>query len=175
MKRIYWIGLITAITMLFSGKASQAQVSGLLEGGMMQFTRTETGVTQIGLQITGKYAFNDNFRMGANLGYYLRNQQDTYLGTYNTYTMPVTVLAEIVFFRHDFSPYAGADAGIYRQGRTGTGATSDIYTGFAPLIGFDYTVSESFRLNANFKYHFIFSELHSTNALGVNAGVIFDF
>ena len=52
MKRIYWIGLITAITMLFSGKASQAQVSGLLEGGMMQFTRTCRGLFAVFIATT---------------------------------------------------------------------------------------------------------------------------
>ncbi|MFO7880349.1 MAG: outer membrane beta-barrel protein [Bacteroidota bacterium] len=170
---------LSFLTLLFSiilAGTSEAQVSALIEGGMMQFTQTENQTTQLGLQLSGKYSLNDNFRMGANLGYYFRSHSHPLLGNYHEFTMPVTLLAEYVLIKHDFSPYVGIDAGMYRMGASGDYAFSKVFTGFAPVAGFDYDLSESLRLNANFKYHFIFSEFDtSTRALGVNAGIILDF
>ncbi|MFP4664108.1 MAG: outer membrane beta-barrel protein [Bacteroidales bacterium] len=175
MKSVKLSFLALLFSILLSG-TSEAQVSALIEGGMIQFTQTENQTTQLGLQLSGKYSLNDNFRMGANLGYYFRSHSHPLLGNYHEYTMPVSLLAEYILIKHDFSPYVGLQGGMYRMGTAGDHASSMVYTGFAPLVGFDYNLSESLRLTANFRYHFIFSELDtSTRALGVNAGIILDF
>ena len=90
--------------------------------------------------------------------------------------MPITALFEYSFSDNDFSPYAGADIGIYRFGFSGGGESSaNGYFGLAPVVGFNYNLSDKLLLNANLKYHYIMTEGESTSAFGVNAGVCYKF
>jgi outer membrane protein W len=148
----------------------KAQVSVGANLGMFK-AFSEGSDAEFGVNLVGKYEINDKIRVGANLGYFFKSYND--YGNYRVFTMPVTGLFEYSFNDNDFSPYAGADIGIYRFGISGGGQTSaSSYLGMAPVVGGNYKLSDKLLINANVKFHYILSEI-STKALGINAGVIY--
>jgi hypothetical protein len=49
------------------------------------------------------------------------------------------------------------------------------YIGLAPVLGFQYSFTDTFALDVNAKYNAIFSEGNSTRTLGLNVGVVLSF
>jgi len=154
-KIITTFGAVLFAYLLFNNEA-KAQVSVGANIGMFKFFDF---VPQLGFNLNGKYSINDKIRVGANLGYYFN---DGFI------TMPITGLFEYSFSDNDFSPYAGADIGIYRFAGSGL-------FGLAPVVGLNYNLSDNLLLNSNLKYHYIMSEGGSLSAFGVNAGVSYKF
>jgi len=148
---------------------SQGGVSlGMFKG----FTNSDA---QFGFNISDKYDINEKIRIGANFGYYFKSY-DFFGSTLRAFSMPITGLFEYSFNDSDFSPYAGADIGIYRFGFSGGGTTLARATfGLAPLVGFNYKLSDKLLLNGNLKCHFIMSTGESLSALGINAGICYKF
>ena len=174
MKKLMTIfGAVLFASLLFSNEA-KAKVSVGANLGMFK-SFTEGSDAQLGFNLNGKYSINDKIRVGGNLGYYFKSY-DFFGSKLRSFTMPITALFEYSFSDNDFSPYAGADIGIYRFGFSGGGESSaNGYFGLAPVVGFNYNLSDKLLLNANLKYHYIMTEGESTSAFGVNAGVCYKF
>jgi hypothetical protein len=172
MKKVITIfGAVLFASLLFTNEA-KAQVSVGANLGMFK-SFTEGSDAQLGFNLYGKYSINDKIRVGGNLGYYFKSY-DFFGSKLRSFTMPITALFEYSFSDNDFSPYAGADIGIYRFGLSGGGG--DVLNfGLAPVVGFNYNLSDKLLLNGNLKYHYIMSEGESTSAFGVNAGVCYKF
>ncbi|MFN9115203.1 MAG: outer membrane beta-barrel protein [Bacteroidota bacterium] len=131
---------------------------------------------QLGGQVSFKHNVSDQVRIGGNLGYYSSSTE--LLGLkFTSSTMPITALFEYSFSDATFSPYAGADLGVYRFGsKTSNGiSTSSSFLGFAPVAGANYEVSDNLALNLNVKYHVIFNNGGNSSAIGVNVGGIILF
>lgn len=169
MKKLTILCLMGFSLIVFNEATAQISVGGNL--GVFR-PLYENADAQIGLNLVGKYEINDKIRVGANLGYFFKSYND--LGNFRAFTMPVTALFEYSFNDEDFSPYAGADIGIYRFGFSGGGETlASSYLGIAPVVGGNYKLSDKLLINANIKFHYILSEVEATKALGINAGLIY--
>jgi outer membrane protein W len=167
MKKLTILGLMSLSLITFNEAKAQISVGGNL-GVFRPFY--DNADAEFGINLVGKYEINDNIRVGANLGYFFKS----YAGLGRSFTMPVTGLFEYSFNDDDFSPYAGADIGIYRFGISGGGETmAASKLGMAPVVGGNYKLSDNLLINANVKFHYILTDFESTKALGVNAGVIY--
>jgi outer membrane protein W len=113
--------------------------------------------------------------VGANIGYYAKSNE--VLGIkIRIFVMPITALFEYSFSDNDFSHYLGGDMGIYRFGISKDGNTSaNGYFGFAPVVGFDYKLSDHLLLNSNLKIHLIFTNQETTTAFTINVGLCYKF
>jgi len=165
---------LTAMMVVLFAFQSNAQIS--LNGTVGMFKSTESGSdAQWGLNVSGKYNLNDNMRIGANIGYYSRSE--TFLNnTLTSSTTPITGLFEYSFSKDGLAPYVGADLGFYSFAISGGGASfSKSYFGFAPVVGLDYGINDKISINANYKFHYIMSDVESTSINGINAGVSYKF
>jgi len=174
MKKITTTFTALFLAAFFISHESNAQVSVGADLGMFK-TFTEGSEAQLGFNFNLGYSINDQTRVGVNLGYYMKSYD--FLGSNLTsFTMPITALFEYSFSDNDFSPYAGAEIGIYRFGVSGLGETiASGYFGLAPNVGVKYKLSDNISINSNIKYHYILSEVESTSAFGINAGVLYNF
>ncbi|MBI2271447.1 MAG: porin family protein [Bacteroidetes bacterium] len=173
LTKILSIALVGLV--LVSSNQSKAQVSIGANLGVFKFT-AEGSDAQFGFNLSGKYEINDKIRVGANLGYYFKTYD--FLGSkLRSFTMPITGLIEFSFSDNNFSPYAGADIGIYRFGLSGNEGSSLVngYFGIAPVAGFNYSLSDNLLINTNIKYHYVLSDEQATSAFGVSAGIFYKF
>lgn len=106
-----------------------------------------------GLNLNYKYDISDQIRVGANIGYY-------------SDLTSVTGLFEYSFSDNDFSPYSGIDVGIYLD-------EYGSYFGLAPVVGFNYSLSDNLLLNSNLRYNHIFTI--SSGSITFNAGLSYKF
>ncbi len=159
---------------LLCSTISNAQISAGLNLGLFKPT-AEGSDAHLGFSLSGRYDINEKIRTGVNFGYYSKTYD--FMGDELTsFIMPITGSIEYSFTDNDFSPYFGADLGIYRIGISGDGASlSTSNFGMASILGANYSITDNFGVNANVKYHYIFTEVESTSAFGVNAGVFFKF
>jgi hypothetical protein len=166
------VSILTLFLLLTN--TSNAQISAGLNLGFMK-PSSEGSDAHLGLNLSGKYDINEKFRVGANFGYYSKTYD--FMGDELTsFIMPITGMFEYSFTENKFSPYIGADLGIYRIGISGNGASlSTSNFGMASTLGANYSLSDNFGINANVKYHLIFTEGESTSALGANLGVLYKF
>jgi hypothetical protein len=170
MKKLTILCLMGLSLIAFNDAKAQISVGGNL-GVFRPFY--DNADAQLGINLVGKYEINENIRVGANLGYFFKSY-DMFGSKLRSFTMPVTGLFEYSFNDEDFSPYAGADIGIYRLGLSGGGETmASSFFGMAPVVGGNYKLSDNLLINANVKFHYILSDFESTKALGINAGVIY--
>lgn len=134
--------------------------------------------------VMGKYALNDKMAVGLNIGYYSHKAKDAAGGSDVTFSyMPITGSFQYFLGTEGFKPYVGADLGFYSckaktpsvtyMGVTVGGTTTETDFGFAPVIGFEYGLSESLALDVNAKYHMISTSGSSTNAIGINVGLLY--
>jgi hypothetical protein len=172
MKKLATLSLIGLFCMCFNNTNAQV-LSGVNVGMFKPFT--EGSKTQFGFSLVGKYNINEKIRVGANLGYYF-SSEDVMGSKIVAFTRPYTALFEYSFSDNDFSPYAGADIGIYQMGASGGGVTlAKGYLGLAPVAGLNYNLSDKLLLNGNLKFHYILSEGKSTSAIGINVGLAYKF
>ncbi len=138
----------------------------------------------IGVNLTGKYMFNENMAVGLNLGYNRFGGEDFNFGDGDyevSYSMvPITGLFEFHFGGETIKPYVGADLGLYNFGARvkysgETESDSEMYFGLAPVAGILYDLNESLKLCANIKLHNVFAEGESLTWFGINAGVVIPF
>ena len=168
MKKI----ILLASVGLFSLTNVMAQKSITASLGMLKFSDADA---MLGLQISPKFSVNEKMKVGANIGYY--STSDEVLGIkFKTAVMPITGLFEYTFSDGDFSPYAGADFGLYRFMASIAGeSASEGYLGLASTLGANYNINDKMTINANFKYHYIMSEGEASTPISLNAGVSFSF
>jgi opacity protein-like surface antigen len=173
MKKSTALLLAAIITTVFFSKEANAQFSAGVNLGMIDLDDIDA---HLGFNVAGKYNLSDKVRIGLNIGYYSKSTS-IFGEKLTSFIQPITGLVEYSFSTKPFSPHAGVDIGIYRFGFSGGGESeSDAYFGFAPLLGFNYSVSEKVAINANFKYHVIRFEEDITNSgIGLNGGVAFKF
>ncbi len=150
---------------------SKAQMSVTANLGFLNFPDYE--FTQLGINLAGKYNISEKLRVGLNLGYFVKGEEGI-----NLFTMPITGLVEYSLSTNAFSPYLGADLGFYRTGISGDGASiSTTNLGLAPVVGFNFALSDKMSLNSNLKYHYILGDedIEATGAIGLNVGLAFNF
>lgn len=177
MKTLYRITIAGII--FFCGLQAHAQFSAGLQVGMYSPTEKNSDA-QYGVNINGKYNINQQLRVGINIGYFLRSYS-TVVGEASTYTSPLSIFGEYSFGTDQFRPYVGADLGSYTLGLKILGVSaSESFLGFAPVAGFDYSLSEKLLLNGNLKFHVVTGSTSSgssssTSALSVLVGLMFKF
>ena len=151
---------------------TQAQFSVSLGGGMMKWEDIDA---QLGPQLGINYQI-ENIRIGANLGYYTKS--DDFFGTkLSIISFPIALSGEYAFSDNAFSPYIGADFGIFRFGFGGDGEREfgDAALNLAPKAGFNFSFSDDWAINAHGKYHVIMSDGESSNAISFNLGIVKSF
>lgn len=153
---------------------ANAQMSAGVNVGMLKSFEDDSDA-MLGFSVSGKYAISEKIRIGANLGYYSKSYE--FFGVkLKAFTMPITGLFEYSLSDNSFSPYVGADAGIYSLGVSGgSTSSSEAYLGFAPVVGLNYKISDQLHVNANAKYHVVMSDGESSTFFGINAGVCYVF
>ena len=168
---------LTAMMVVLFAFQSQAQIS--LNGTVGMFKSTTSGSdAQWGFNLAGKYNLNDKMRIGANIGYY-STSVTLFNMTLTSSSMPITGLFEYRFAEDGIAPYVGADFGIYRfalsSNAAGSSTISNSYLGFAPVVGLDFGITDNISLNANYKFHYVLSDISSTSVNSINAGISYKF
>jgi hypothetical protein len=169
--------ILLIATLLLSVGYSQGQI----QVGATVGTQIPTGdlgdgaKTGYGFNIAGKYMVHENLAIGLNIGY---SKFETELDGLSFTLIPVTGLFEYYFGSGKFSPYIGADAGLYNYGARISymgmvESGSKNYFGFAPTGGILYGLSNKLSFCANLKYNYVLSEPSVATWLGINAGIIF--
>jgi len=174
MKRILII-IISSLTLfiLFTNE-SKAQLYVNTDVGIY-IPHIEEPQSQPGFLLEAKYGVTEYLRVGANFAYYFYYQSNS-SDIFRNFTMPVTLVGEVGYDLNDFRPFLGVNFGMYRIGSSdGNISASKSYLGAAIVPGFEYKISETFLLNANFKYHYIFHDTNTFKAFGFNAGASFMF
>ena len=133
------------------------------------------GKIGFGLNVSGKYLLNDNMAVGLNLGY---NNFGTDLEGFTFSFIPITGLFEYHINLDQFTPYVGADLGLYNyrykiKVDNHNNSDSEIYFGFAPTLGALYNINSDIALTANAKYNFILTEDDPSSFLGINFGIVY--
>ena len=141
----------------------------------------------LGLNLEVKYDISDALRVGASAGYYSKsNHVNTVFSSgsppinikMSLYAMPICGLVEYSFSDGKFSPYAGANFGLYKFGERLGGSYkylngSSGYFGLAPVVGANYSLSDNLAINANAKYHYVITEGEASSLYSINVGVSF--
>jgi opacity protein-like surface antigen len=123
------------------------------------------GVNLTGFNLSVKKEIKEKVRAGVNLSYFTES---------GVTLMPISGLIEYKFNTDKLSPFAGVEAGIYRTSFSIFGVTASTSNiGFAPVCGFDYTLTDKINANVTAKYHYIMVEGGSMTALGVNIGIAY--
>jgi outer membrane protein assembly factor BamA len=163
MKKLFFIAALLIINF-----AANAQVSGSLNFGVFKPTY-EGSESQIGFNVSAKYKINPKISVGANIGYFSKNDKDL---EFKSSTMPIVGLVEYHITDKKVSPYLGLDFGMYNFGTSFLGIKSnESNLGLAPTFGINFAFSEKIGFNTNIKYHNIFTPEVSTKAIGLNAGL----
>jgi len=150
-------------------------------GGAVIWSSEGESITFPGGTLTLRYGIGENIRVGANLGYFVKNEKDADLDiSASTSWVPITGTFEYSFGGESFSPYAGLDLGLYRLGVSvdadvANVTISDSYFGLAPTLGVMYNLSDNLALNANAKYHYVLAEDEAQSLIGIGAGIVFKF
>ncbi len=171
--KLFKIFAVVALS-LFVGNAVNAQIKvGANFGLQLPLGTFGDGADMgIGGNITGEYMITENIGAGLGFGYYSFG----YKGVDESATvMPITASGSYYFLTEGFKPYAGVELGAYMLGSSFEGASTETYFGFAPVVGAQYDLTESFGLNANLKYNYILSEGDATSTFGINVGVVYTF
>ncbi len=175
MKHLKYLLLTAFISLAFLQEESQAQLYLNTDAGIY-IPKSEDPQVHPGFLLEARYAVNEYFRVGTNFGYYFYNESNNLIGTYSAFTMPITIVAEVGYDMLEFRPILGVNFGMYRQGATAQNiSSSKAYWGMAIAPGFEYKLSETIALNANFKFHNIFYNNNTYKAFGFNAGATFLF
>ncbi|MDP4209337.1 MAG: OmpW family outer membrane protein [Bacteroidota bacterium] len=135
--------------------------------------------TGFGGSIMGKYAFSDKMAVGLNIGYYANKAKDGVGGSDVTFSYtPITASFQYFLGTEGFKPYVGADLGFYAaKFKVSSVSVSQTVFGFAPVVGFEYGLSESLSLDVNAKYHLVSkaSDISDKafNFVGINVGILY--
>ncbi len=149
MKKLLFIAALILINF-----AAKSQVSASLNFGAFKPTY-EGSESQIGFNISAKYKVNPKISVGANFGYFSKNDKDF---DFKTSTMPIVGLVEYHLTDKKVSPYVGLDFGLYNLASSFFGfKSSDSYLGVAPTLGINLAISEKISFNVCAKYHNIFT------------------
>lgn len=134
----------------------------------------------LGLNLEVKYDISDALRVGASAGYYSKSNHVNNVFSYGSpikislYAMPICGLVEYSFSDGKFSPYAGANFGLYSFGARVDGVSvSSGYFGLAPVVGANYSLSDNLAINANAKYHYVMYDGEASSLYSINVGVSF--
>lgn len=175
MKNRFFISILFfSLFSLATVNETKAQISVTANLGLLSYPSTNEfseSYSKLGVNIAGKYNLTEKFRAGVNLGYFFKTEDG-----FTQSTMPITGLVEYSLSTNAFSPYLGVDLGFYRFAISANGGSlSSMNFGLAPVAGLNYRLTEKMSINANFKYHYVMTEDEATTAIGVNAGITFNF
>jgi len=144
--------------------------------------------TGFGGEFNAKYLVNGNIGIGLGVGYYTFGLKDIYehghplhnslKGNYSI--IPIVGKFSYAFGPFTLKPYLGADLGLYIYGLNHEypaewgglkSLGSDNIFGFAPVFGFEYSISENFGLDINTKCNFF----NNLCTVAVSAGIVISF
>ena len=132
-----------------------------------------------GSGISGEYLATPHLGIGLSAGYYAYTVEGGGLkGT--SYLIPVALTGRFYLSTTSIQPYAGVDVGLYTNGAKvkyqGESASESVSKfGLAPVLGFQFKLSDALALDINAKYNHIFTEVKNTGLIGINAGFVFNF
>ena len=166
MKKLIFT-VATILTATFGLKA-QNQIGATI--GLMQINAGDSESSNlIGLSVFTKHNLNDKLRIGVNLGYYSKSEDDISL-----FSMPITGLIEYKHKMDKLYPFGGIEVGLNRFGLSdGEHTYATINLALAPVIGVDYELNKQFNAVLNAKYNYIMTENNATTGLGFNIGVTY--
>jgi len=178
---------------------------GLDIGGQLPMNSNFKNSYKIGFGggLNAKYMVNKNIGVGLGAGYYTFGAKSEHLNELknelidengvgnidnikdNFAIIPIVGKFSYYFGQNAFKPYVGVDLGLYMlreslnaesDGQSGSNSSSTNKFGFAPVIGFEYALSNNLGLDVNVKYHEIFSDgSNGISSLGVNVGLVYSF
>lgn len=184
--------LITIFIVITISLKSFGQISISTDGGFILPSEYPEEF-MIGLNLSCSYNITKQMRAGLLIGFYNWNSGEEEYGdlSIRVGTMPISMLYEYRFLKGNFHPYAGINAGYYRQLLKITGTWFGEYTsetgykngyGFAPVLGFEYNITDYFGLYLNAKYHFIYFKYFDEESINeeqtdisCNLGIRFSF
>lgn len=167
------------IVISFLSTITYGQISGGAQLGLLTPMGENSGDSQFGLNLMGRYEVNDQMNIGANIGYYQKSNSTTIFGTTiksAVFSLPVTLTGEYLFSNNDFRPYASADLGLFAFGARFNGeSSSSSYLTLAPGAGGRYAINKDLSLDISLKYHLVFNNNNTSGFLATNVGVLYAF
>lgn len=167
------------ILLALCSTVSYAQMSGGIGLGLLTPMGQNSGDSQFGLNLMGRYEISDEISVGATIGYYQKSNKQTIFGTTyksSIFTLPVSLTAQYLFMKNDFRPYLSGDLGLFTLGaRFNGGSSSSSYLSFAPGAGARYSINKELSLDFSLKYNIVFISNNNTGLLGANIGVLYAF
>jgi len=148
-----------------------------------------------GGELNAKYMINENIGVGLGAGYYTFGAKDELLNALideygadkmndNFSIIPVVGKFSYYFGQNAFKPYLGVDVGLYMlresisgevDGESDSSSDSSSKFGFAPVLGFEYTLTKNLGLDVNVKYNYILTDIKATTTVGISAGIVYLF
>ena len=176
MKKVFLIMLVAA----FGVMTASAQFKLGVNVGIQSPTEKDAKLGYGG-GISGEYLVTPNIGVGVNLGYYIFGKEGIDDFSVTPYMIPVTLTGKYYFIPEgDIKAYGGLDLGYYTIGAktkiAGISASaSDGFFGVAPIVGLQFSFTNTLALDVNTKYSHIFSDGSSTGFIGINVGLVYSF
>jgi len=137
--------------------------------------------------ISGEYLATPNIGLGINAGYYgyevKIKKEDVVVAKVTPSLIPINLTGKYYFLTKSIQPYAGVEVGYYTirdkeeypdyPEENVSGSVSKF--GLAPIVGFQFKLSNTLALDVNAKYNIIFGEGGSAKLLGLNVGIVYAF
>lgn len=167
------------ILIVLVSTVSYGQISAGGGLGLLTPMGNNSGDSQFGLNLMGRYEVSNEINIGANIGYFQNSHSQSVLGnTFKTvaFSVPISITAEYLFSNNDFRPYASADLGLFTFGaRINGNSSSSSYLTLAPGAGGRYAINRDLSLDFSLRYNLVFISNKTSGFLATNVGVLFAF
>ncbi|MDP4266868.1 MAG: OmpW family outer membrane protein [Bacteroidota bacterium] len=203
MKKIVFTICLAVICLAFTTK-SNAQISVGVRGGIAMplgdiAKDYPTGLGMgmgFGGGVIGKFALNQTISLGLAYDFQSFKSGDIEIASgvakfnYKWTIMPIVGQIDYYFAKEGFRPYAGLEAGLYMFkftipaqdivyngvtiGKSQEVSTTDSKIGFAPRVGFNYSLSKALDLNVEAKYTYVLTDKPVYTSLGFNVGILYN-
>lgn len=126
--------------------------------------------------LIGRYAVNDNLRVGLDVGFYSHSGKVS--SDLSARFIPINAVLDYSFATEGFQPYVGVGVGLTstttKVSLLGTSvSTTSTNFNLAPTLGFRYGLSDALDLDFNVKYNIIFGDGDSISLLPIGLGVVY--
>jgi len=169
---------VFAVGCVFTSNA-QFKIGANLNVGIPTGDMSDVVGVGFGGTVNGMYDLSKSFAVGVQTGYTSFAEKDNNGVTISV--IPITAVGKYYFCGSNFKPYVSTDLGWYsvktkfdasNYGYNVSASNTETDFGFAPSVGFEYSLSKKLSLDANVKYTDIFTSGSSTTYLGINVGLV---
>ncbi len=178
MKLFFRSLLVVAFVGLFGAANGQFQIGAAFNGiaPLSPAAISDGYKFGFGGTLIGRYALNDNLRVGLDVGFYSHSGKVT--SDLTARFIPINAVLDYSFTTEGFQPYVGVGVGLTSTTTKVSflgGSVSTTSTNFnvAPTLGFRYGLSDALDLDFNVKYNIIFSDGDSVGLLPIGLGVVY--